>query len=86
MREEDRLKVTENLVLRKIFGPTRDEATGEWRRPNDEELYDLYSARNIIRLVKSRIKLAGHVAGVGQEKCIQGFGGENWGKETTRKT
>jgi len=71
MREEYRLRVFENLVLRKVFGPTRDEATGERRRPNDEDLYDLYSSRNIIRMVKSRrMKLAGHVAGVGQEKCI----------------
>ena len=66
------------MVLRKVFGSTRDEATGEWRRPNDEELYDLYSSRNIIRMVKfRRMKLAGHVAGVAQEKCIQGVGGEN---------
>jgi hypothetical protein len=57
--------VFENRVLRKIFGPMRDEATGEWRRLHNEELYDLYSLSNIIRVIKSRIiGWAGHVAQV----------------------
>ena len=53
----------ENRVLRKIFGPERDEVTGEWRRLHNEELYALYSSPNTIRVIKSgRTKWAGHVA------------------------
>jgi hypothetical protein len=51
LREEHRLRVFENRVLRKIFGPKRDEVTGEWRRLHSEELYDLYSSPNIIRVI-----------------------------------
>jgi hypothetical protein len=54
LREEYRLLVFENRVLRKIFGSKRDEVTGEWRRLHNEEFYELYSSPNIIRLVKSR--------------------------------
>jgi hypothetical protein len=54
LREECRLRVFENEVLRRIFGPKRDEVTGEWRRLHNEELYDLYSSPNIIRVIKSR--------------------------------
>jgi hypothetical protein len=52
VREKQRLRVFENRVLRRIFGPKRDEATGEWRRLHNEELNDLYSSPNIIRVIK----------------------------------
>jgi hypothetical protein len=52
LREEHRLRVFENRVLREIFGPERDKVTGKWRRLHNEELCDLYSSSNIIRLIK----------------------------------
>jgi hypothetical protein len=54
LREEHRLRVFENKVLRRIFGPKRDEVTGEWRKLHNEELHDLYSSSSIIRIMKSR--------------------------------
>jgi hypothetical protein len=54
LREEHRLRVFENRVLRRIFGPKRDEVTGEWRKLHTEELHHLYSSPDIIRQVKSR--------------------------------
>jgi hypothetical protein len=65
LREEQRLGVFENRVLR-IFGPKRDEATGEWRKLHNEELHDLYSSPSIIRMIKARSKWAGHVARMGK--------------------
>jgi hypothetical protein len=63
LREEHRLRVFENRVLRRIFGAKRDEVTGEWRELHNEELRDLYSSPSIIRMIKSRrIKWDGHVA------------------------
>jgi hypothetical protein len=54
LREECRLRVFENRVLRRIFGPKRDEVTGEWRRLHNKEHYAVYSSPNIIRVIKSR--------------------------------
>jgi hypothetical protein len=56
LREESRVKVFKNRVLRRIFGPEMDEVTGEWRRLHNKELYDLYSSSNIIRVINSRRK------------------------------
>ena len=75
LMEERGLRVFENRVLKRIFGPNRDEVTGERRRLHNEELHDLYSPPNVIRMIKSRMRWVVHVA-LRQERCIQDFGGE----------
>ena len=73
----------ENMVLRRIFGPRRDEVTGEGRKLHNEDLNDLYCAANIVRAIKSRrMRWAGHVARMGEERvgCIGSF----WGNRRER--
>jgi hypothetical protein len=67
--EEHRLRVFENRVLRRIFGRKRDEVTGGWRKLHNEELINLYSSPNIIRLIKSRtMRYERHVARMGEKR------------------
>ena len=71
LREERRLRVFENRVLRRVFGPKRDEVTGEWSKLHKEELNDLYSLPNTVRVVKSRrMRWAGHVARMGEDRWV----------------
>ena len=75
LREECRLRVFENRVVRRIFGPKRDEETGEWRRLHNEELYTLYCLPNIRVMKSTKLRWVGHVASMGREKIrIQDFG------------
>ena len=73
LREERRLRVFENRVLRRVFGPKRDEVIGEWRKLHKEELRDLYSLPNIVWVVKSsRMRWTGHVARMGEGRGVHG--------------
>jgi hypothetical protein len=87
LREEHRLGVFENRVLRRIFGVKKDEVTGEWRKLHNEELHDLYSSPSIIRIIKeNRMRWEGHVARWGRRGKRIGCCGKARGKEATRKT
>jgi hypothetical protein len=71
LREEHRLRVFEKRVVRRIFGPKRDEVTGEWSKLHNEELHILYSSPNIIRQIKSRrMRCVGHMAHMGEERYV----------------
>jgi hypothetical protein len=88
MREERRLRVFENTVLRRIFGPKREEVTREWRKLRNEDLNDLYSAPIIVRGITLRRKIGWHVARMGRGEAYVGFccGKETLGNETIWET
>jgi hypothetical protein len=86
--EVRRLRVFESRVLRKVFGPKRDEVTGEWRKLHNEELNELYSSPNIVWVVKSRrMRRAGHVACMGEDRGVHRVlvgkpeGKSHWGEQ-----
>jgi len=75
LQEERKLRMSENMVLGRIFGPRSDEVTGEWRRLHNQELNDLYSSPNIVRVIKSRrMRWVGHVAHMGEERGVYRWG------------
>jgi hypothetical protein len=76
LRGEHRLRDFENRVLRRIFGPKREE-DGLWRKLHNDELHSLYSSPNIVKVIKSRrMRWAGYVTRGGRERCLQSFGWE----------
>jgi hypothetical protein len=86
LREEHRLRVFENRVVRSIFGPNRDEMAGEWRKMHNEELHNLYSSADSIRKVKAN-EVGGACGTHGRgERRVRSFGGKARRKETTWKT
>jgi hypothetical protein len=84
LREEHRLWVFENRVLKKIFGRRRDELTGDWRTLHNEALNDLYSSPNIVQVIKlRRVRLVGHVARMGERRGVYRVLVRKHEKETT---
>jgi hypothetical protein len=88
LREEHRLRVFENRVLRRIFGPKRDEVTGSWRKLHNEELHNLYSSPSILRMSKSRrMRRARHVERTREKRnAYRILEGKPEGQRGTRKT
>jgi hypothetical protein len=87
LREEHRLRVIENRILRRIFGPKRDEVTGGWRKLHNEELHNLYSFISIIRMIKSRwMRWAGLVARMGEKKAHRILVGKPEGKRPLERS
>jgi len=83
LREERRLRVFENSVLRRIFGPKMDEVAGEWRKLHNEELNDLYCSSNMIRVKKIEKNAMGGVCSTywDEERRVCCFGGQTWGTD-----
>ena len=87
LREERKLRVFENMVLRRIFGPRRDEVMGEWRRLHNEGLNDFYSSPNIVLVIKSRrMRWVGHVTLLGEERGRIGSWWRNRRERATGET
>jgi len=87
LREECRLRVFENRVLRRIFGPKMDEGTEEWRKLHNEELNDLFFLPSIVQVIKSRkMRWVGHIACMGRVEVYTGFWWRNLRERTTWKT
>jgi hypothetical protein len=87
LKEIRRPKLFETRVLRRIFGPKRDEVKGRWRQLHNEEHHDLCPSQSIIRMVKSRkMRWTGHIARMGRRGTRIDYWWETRGRETTRKT
>jgi hypothetical protein len=87
LRDERGLRVFENRVLRRIYGPEMDEMVGGWRKVHDEERHNVYSFPDIIRTIKRRTRWTGNVARIREtRKCIRGFDGKARRKDMTKNT